>query len=83
MSYAGQHKLTRPPRNRRIICNYRLPAYVIEGLFHRCQIAGLIIENGNHISPLVLGSILARRRSRQQAKRKARANALNRASSLW
>ncbi len=46
------------------------------------QVAGAVVDQRNHSSPLVLGSILARRSSREQATRSARANALNTAS-MW
>ena len=54
-----------------------------ERLAHRRQIAGAIIDERNHNSPLVLGSIRARRLSFAHATRSALANALNTASILW
>src|SRR6185437_6866282 len=52
-------------------------------LHHRCKISGLVIDDRDHSNPLVDGSILPSCLSREQATRTARANALNRASTLW
>src|SRR5262249_53102792 len=52
-------------------------------LHHGREIAGLVIDDGDHKSPFVLGSILPSCLSREQATRKARAKALKRASTLW
>ena len=41
------------------------------------------VDNGDHSSPLVLGSMRASCLSREQATRKARAKPLNSASILW
>jgi len=57
-------------------------AQMVERFLHRIQIAGAVIQDRNHKSPLVLGSIRARRWSREQATRNARAKALNSASIL-
>jgi len=54
-----------------------------EGLHHRSQIAGLVVDDCDHNKPLVLGSISPSCLSREQATRRARANALNSASILW
>ncbi|MNC93256.1 hypothetical protein D3C83_98400 [compost metagenome] len=51
-----------------------------EGLSHRRQVAGAVIDERDHNSPFVLGSIFASRASFAQATRSARANALNTAS---
>ena len=52
-----------------------------QGAFDRGDIAGTVIEQGDaHRSSLVLGKTLRRRLSRETAKRSARANALNSAS---
>src|SRR5438876_1196870 len=51
-----------------------------ERFAHRCQVARLVIDQGDHSSPLVLGSIRASRLSFAHATRSARANALNTAS---
>ena len=49
---------------------------------HRRQIAGAVVDERDHSSPFVLGSICASRRSFAHATRSARANALNTAS-MW
>src|SRR6185295_7059405 len=54
-----------------------------ERFLHRCKVARLVVDQGDHRSPLVLGSMRASRRSFAQATRSARANALNTASILW
>ena len=51
-----------------------------ERLLDGRQVAGVIVDQCNHSSPFVLGSIRASRRSVEQATRSARANALNTAS---
>src|SRR4051795_5294210 len=56
---------------------------MLKGLFHRADIARTVINNRDHRSPLVLGSIFASCLSREQATRRARAKALNKASILW
>ena len=64
-------------RQRRVV---QLGADGGERLAHRREVAGLVVDEGNHSSPLVLGSIRASRLSLAQATRSARANALNTAS---
>src|SRR5579872_5575573 len=58
---------------------------VAQGLNHGREVAGLVIDDGHlhQSSPLVLGSISLSCGSRAQAKRRARAKALNSASILW
>ena len=51
-------------------------------LADRRQVAGAVVDQRNHSSPFVLGSIFASRASRAHATRNARANALNTAS-MW
>ena len=51
-----------------------------EPLADRRQVAGAVVDERDHSSPLVLGSIRARRAIRAHATRSARANALNTAS---
>ena len=53
-----------------------------ERLAHRRQVAGAVINERDHSSPLVLGSVRARRLSFEHATRSARANALKQASIL-
>ena len=53
-----------------------------ERLAHRREVAGAVVDERDHSSPFVLGSILASRLSFAQATRSARANALNTASIL-
>ena len=53
-----------------------------QGLAHRCQVAGAVIDERDHNRPLVLGSVRARRLSFEHATRSARANALKQASIL-
>ena len=66
-------------RRRRVV---QLGANRGERLAHRRQVAGLVVDERNHSSPLVLGSMRASRLSFAQATRSARANALNTASIL-
>ena len=49
-------------------------------LLDRRQVAGAVVDERDHSSPFVLGSIFASRASLAQATRSARANALNTAS---
>ena len=51
-----------------------------ERLAHRRQVAGAVIDERNHNSPFVLGSVRASCLSREHATRSARPNALNTAS---
>ena len=67
----------------RITGHDALASQVSDGLHHRGQIPRAVIEDGNHKSPFVLGSMRPSWRSLEQATRKARANALNSASILW
>ena len=53
-----------------------------ERLADRREIAGAVVDQRDHSSPFVLGSIFASRRSFAQATRSARANALKHASIL-
>ena len=59
------------------------PPQMPDGLHHRGEISRAVIDDGNHKSPFVLGSMRPSWRSLEQATRKARANALNSASILW
>src|SRR5437868_5640047 len=61
----------------RISRYHRVMAKMAERFLYRGKIAGLIIDDGDHRSPLVLGSKRAICRSRQQAARSAREKALN------
>src|ERR1019366_981007 len=84
MTDPGKHHLRRCSDLRRIRSNGALLPQPVERLFHRNQVPGAVIDNRNHHStPLVLGKSRAMRRSRQQAARNARANALKSASILW
>src|SRR6202012_2169918 len=66
------------------ICRYAgLAPQALPRLHHRRQISRLVIDDRDHSNPLVLGSISPNCLSREQATRSARANALNRASTLW
>ena len=60
----------------------RLMPEIVKGLLYRGKIAGLIVDDGDHRSPFVLGNRRAIRRSRQQAARSAREKALNKDSIL-
>ena len=60
----------------RLICHHNVSSQVVKRLLYRIQVARAIIHDRDHRSPLVLGSILPKRRSREQATRRARANAL-------
>src|SRR5215472_5518471 len=57
-------------------------AQMLERLVHGADVAGAVVNDSDHSSPLVLGSMRASCRSREQATRKARAKALNKASIL-
>jgi hypothetical protein len=58
-------------------------ADVLQGLFHRAEIAGAVVDHDRfHSSPFVDGNFRSRRLSREHAIRRARANALNTASTL-
>ncbi len=61
------------------LCRY---SEMRKSLGDRSQVPGAVIDNRNHSSPLVLGNTRAKRRSLEQAKRIARANALKTASIL-
>ena len=52
----------------------------VKRLAHRREVAGAVVDERDHSSPFVLGSIFARRASCAQATRSARANALKTAS---
>ena len=54
-----------------------------ERLADRGEISGAVVDERDHNSPFVLGSIRANRLSCEQATRSARANALKTASILW
>ena len=59
-------------------------AKFLQGALDRGQIAGAVIDDGDfHSSPLVDGSTLRRRLSRETAKRSALANALKIDSTWW
>ena len=80
MADARHHDRGRPleiGRRRRVV---QLGANRGERLAHGREIAGLVIDERNHSSPLVLGSMRASCLSFEQATRSARANALNTAS---
>src|SRR6266404_3904262 len=83
---AGQNDLVRGCDGFRLRGYDDFSAEVVEGLLHRIQVASTIIHDGDrwrdHSSPLVLGSMRPRRRSREQATRSARAKALHNASIL-
>ena len=68
---------------RRVDGDHELRAECRKRLPHRREIAGAVVEQRDHSSPFVLGSIFASRRSLAQATRSARANALKHASILW
>jgi len=82
VAYAGKYNLFRLCNLLRIVGSNGVPTQMIERLLHRCEIAGLVIHNCDHNSPFVLGSSRAICLSLQHAARRARANALNRASIL-
>ena len=83
MSYSGKNQFIGAPDQFGIVSHNYISIQVLERLSYRCEVARLIVDDGDHRSPLVLGSIFARRLSLEQATRRARAKALNRASSLW
>ena len=77
---AGDDDPGRAWQVRRIARREQLGAAAVEPFAHRRQVARAVIDERDHSSPFVLGSIRARRRSRAHATRSARANALNTAS---
>ena len=74
------------PRARRALVGRRgddeVGAERRQRLADRREIAGAVVDERDHSSPFVLGSIFASRASFAQATRSARANALNTAS-MW
>src|SRR5437763_13314675 len=82
VSHSGKDDFVCLAHNRRIVCDDAICFQMVECLLHRRQVSRLVIDNRDHSSPFVLGNILASLWSREQAKRSARANALNSASSL-
>ena len=79
---SGNNGLLRSSDHGRIVRNLPFRTQVLERFFHRADVARTVIDDRDHRSPLVLGSILASWRSREHATRNARANALNSASIL-
>ena len=67
----------------RLVGHDDFSAEIVERLLHRIQVARAVIHDSDHRSPLVLGSMRPRRRSREHATRRARAKALKSASILW
>ncbi len=80
--HARQNDLAGPRDRRRVGGDRRLVSEMVKRFFHRGKISGLIVNDGDHSNPFVLGNRRAIRRSRQQAARNARAKALNNASIL-
>ena len=83
MPHSREHDLVRRCHSLRLVRHHDLGAEIVERLLHRIQVARAVIDDGDHRSPLVLGSMRPRRRSREHATRRARAKALNSASILW
>src|SRR6202035_1348231 len=83
MSDSRQYDFVRRCHNFRPVRYHDFDAEIVKRFLHRSQIARSVIYDGDHRSPLVLGSMRPRRRSREQATRNARAKALKRASILW
>ena len=82
MSDSGEYDFVRCCQGLRLVSHEDFCAEMVERLLHGIQIARSVIHDGNHKSPFVLGSMRARRRSREHATRSARAKALKRASIL-
>ena len=80
--HTRQNDFAGPRDHPRVGGNGRLVSEMVKGFFDRGQIAGLVVHDGDHSSPFVLGNRRAIRRSRQHAARSARANALNNDSIL-
>src|SRR3954468_20393871 len=76
MSNARHNQLVRTRHSFGIAGDNTIVAEAPERLDHRRQIPRAIINDGNHNSPFVLGSMRASARSRTHATRSARANAL-------
>src|SRR5580700_9614641 len=82
MSYSGEYDLVCCREHFRLVRHHDFSAEIGKCLFHGIQIARAVIHDDDHRSPLVLGSMRPRRRSREHATRRARANALKSASIL-
>src|SRR5262245_37987839 len=82
MAYSGNDDFRRRGDHCRIRSYLCGRAKMLECLLDGTDVTGAVINDGDHRSPLVLGSILASRRSREQATRRARAKALKSASIL-
>src|ERR1039458_792990 len=83
MSHSWQYDLVRRYQRFRVVRNHNFSTELVERLLHGIEVAGAVIHDGDHSSPLVLGSMRPRRRAREHASRRARAKALKSASILW
>src|SRR5580692_2278130 len=82
MSHSGEYDLVCRREYFRLVRHHDFSAEIGKCLLHGIQIARAVIHDDDHRSPLVLGSMRPRRRSREHATRRARANALKSASIL-
>ena len=80
VSHSGKDDFVCLAYNRWIVCDDAICFQMLECLLHRRQVSRPVIDNRDHSSPFVLGSIVASRASFAHATRSARANALNTAS---
>src|SRR5260370_25859022 len=83
MAYAGEQNLGGREQAGGVAHQGVLAAEFTEGVLHAAQVAGAVVEDGNHKSPLVEGSWSLRRASLEQANLMARAKHFKMASSLW
>src|SRR5271157_2256237 len=79
----GENDLARRRELLRAVDDTCLMSEILDRPQDRARVAGAVIEQRDHSKPLVEGSWRLRRESREQAYRKARAKALNSASTAW
>src|ERR1039458_3050608 len=83
MSYSREYDFVSYCQRLGLVRDRDFSAEIVKRLLYGIQIARAVIHNGDHRSPLVLGSMRPILRSREHATRRARAKALKSASILW
>lgn len=83
VSLTRENDLARGRELLRAVNDTCLVSEILDRPQDRSRVAGAVIEQRDHSKPLVEGSWRFRRESREQAYRKARAKALNSASTAW
>src|SRR6185312_11998581 len=81
--HPGQNNLLGVPHHFRVLGGDGVRPDSSQRLHYGSEVSGFVINDGDHSSPLVEGSILPSCLSREHATRSARANALNSTSILW